>query len=142
MDIIFRKVWLRIMRREARLWIESAKLDLEDAKKFIELERWFRAAFFSQQCVEKILKALYYIVRKEPPPHIHTITELYLGIREAGYKFPDRIEKELPILNKYYTITRYPDAANALPSEAVDEVEARRAVELAEEVYDYVKNEV
>ena len=130
------------MRREARLWIESAKEDLDDAIRFLDIGRWFRAAFFSQQCVEKLLKALYYIVRREPPPHISTITELYRGVKEAGFKLPDKLENELSVLNKYYTVTRYPDAANSLPSESVDEIEARRAVAIAEEIYKYVREKI
>ena len=43
------------------------------------------------------------------------------------------------ILNKYYTVTRYPDAANGLPSESVDKVEAERALEIARRVVSYVR---
>ena len=55
-------------------------------------------------------------------------------MREAGFSLPEDLEKRLYTLNKYYTVTRYPDAANGLPSEAVDEVEAERALKTAEEV--------
>jgi len=49
----------------------------------------------------------------------------------------EEAEEQLPLLNKYYTVTRYPDAANSLPSESVDRVEAERAVRLAREVVDH-----
>jgi len=121
----------RTMRREVRLWIEAAHEDLVDASDAIQRGRWFRTAFFSQQAVEKALKAMFFVVRREEPPHICTVTELYRLLKEVGFTLPQELEEQLYILNKYYTITRYPDAANGLPSEAVDRVEAERAYNLA-----------
>ena len=104
------------MRREVKLWMGAAYEDLEDAKIALERKRWFRAAFFSQQAVEKALKALFFIVRREEPPKIHTVTELYLMLKEAGFSLPKDLEEKIYVLNKYYTVTRYPDAANGLPA--------------------------
>ncbi len=131
-----------MVREEALLWIKAAEEDLFDAELAFKNKRWFRAAFFSQQAVEKALKALYFIVARKPPPHNHRVTVLYNGLREHGFTLPQDLEKPLPILNKYYTITRYPDAANGLPSEAVDEEEAKRAIDLAKKIIEVVKNEV
>jgi len=114
--------------------MEAAKEDLFDADDAIRRGRWFRAAFFSQQAVEKALKALFFVVRREEPPHIHTVTELYKLLKDAGFSLQRDLEDQLYILNKYYTVTRYPDAANGLPSEAVDRIEAERAYGLAVEV--------
>jgi len=89
--------------------------------------RWFRIAFFAQQAVGKALKALFFIVRREKPPKLYTVTELYAMLKESGFTLPPELEQQLYVLNKYYTVTRYPDAANGLPSESVDRVEAERA---------------
>ena len=121
-------------RREVGLWVRAAIEDLVDAEDAIRRGRWFRAAFYAQQAVEKALKALFFIVRREEPPHIYTVTELYALLKEAGFSLPSDLEEQLYILNKYYTVTRYPDAANGLPSEAVDRVEAERAYKVAREV--------
>jgi len=127
------------MNRRFTLWIKAAEEDIYDAKEAIKRGRWFRAAFYSQQAVEKILKALFFIVKRENPPYIHTVTELYRILKEADFNLPSELENQLYVLNKYYTITRYPDAANGLPSEAVDKIEAERALKIAEEVLEYVK---
>jgi HEPN domain-containing protein len=71
---------------------------------------------------------------------MHTVTELYRLLKEAGFTLPPDLEGQLYILNKYYTITRYPDAANGLPSEAVDKVEAERAYSLAVRVVGVVED--
>ncbi len=126
-------------RREVELWVKAAEEDLEDAKIALRGERWFRAAFFSQQAVEKALKALFFVVRREEPPRIRTVTELYTLLKEAGFSLPREVEEQLFILNKYYTVTRYPDAAGGLPSESVDKVEAQRAYGLAGEVIRLVR---
>jgi len=125
------------MRREASLWLASAKEDLEDCEDALRRGRFFRAAFFAQQAVEKVFKALFFVVRREEPPRLHTVTELYSMLRESGFHLPKDLEEQLYILNKYYTVTRYPDAANSLPSESVDRLEAERAFSLAGKVVEY-----
>jgi len=131
-----------VVRREVLLWIRAAREDLVDAEDALKRGRWFRAAFFAQQVVEKAFKALFFIVRREEPPKIHTVTELYTMLKESGFTLPSELEQQLYILNKYYTVTRYPDAANGLPSESVDKIEAERAYNLAKEVLEYVERYV
>lgn len=127
------------MRREVELWIRAAEEDLEDAEIALSRGRWFRVAFFSQQAVEKVFKGLFFVVRREEPPRTHIVTELYMMLRDSGFSLPGDVEDQLFILNKYYTITRYPNAAGGLPSESVDKVEALRAYSLAREVVRLVK---
>ncbi len=129
-------------REEVLLWMKAAEEDLYDAELALKNRRWFRAAFFAQQAVEKILKVLYIFLGREPPPKPHRVTVIYEGLRETGFMLPAELERKLPVLNKYYTITRYPDAANGLPSESVDEEEAGRAVGIAVEVFKYAKKEL
>ena len=131
-----------MVRREVLLWIRAAREDLVDAEDALKRSRWFRTAFFAQQVVEKAFKALFFIVRREEPPKIHTVTELYTMLKESGFTLPSELEQQLYILNKYYTVTRYPDAANGLPSESVDKIEAERAYNLAKEVLEYVERYV
>ncbi|ADC66543.1 HEPN domain protein [Ferroglobus placidus DSM 10642] len=127
------------MRREVALWLKAAEDDVYDAELFFKNSRYFRTAFFSQQAVEKAFKAMFFIVKKEDPPKIHTVTELYAELKKSGFNLPKEIEEQLYILNKYYTVSRYPDAANGLPSESVDKIEAERALKIAKEVLDYAK---
>ena len=70
------------MRRVVVLWLKSAEDDIYDAELFFKNSRYFRTAFFSQQAVEKALKAMFFIVKKEDPPKIHTVTELYSELKE------------------------------------------------------------
>jgi len=129
------------MRREAELWIRSAEDDVFDAKLSHSHKRYFRTAFFAQQAVEKVLRAMFFVLKREEPPKLHTVTELY-KLLTPEFKLPAELEEQLYILNKYYTVSRYPDAANGLPSESVDRIEAERALKIAEEVLDYARRVV
>ena len=130
------------VRREALLWLKMAEEDLEDGAEALKRKRWFRTAFYAQQAAEKAFKALFFPVRREDSPHLHTVTELYTLLKEANFNLPEEIEKQLYTLNKYYTVTRYPDAANGLPSESVDEIEAQRAIKIAREVVTHAKKHI
>ncbi|NPA85748.1 MAG: HEPN domain-containing protein [Crenarchaeota archaeon] len=127
------------MRREARLWLLSALEDLEDAEDMLKRDKCFRAASFAQQATEKALEALYFVVLRREPPKTHIVTELYRRLKEGSFSLPKDVEKKIYVLNKYYTVTRYPDAANGLPSESVDCFEAERALSIAMEVVDFAK---
>ncbi|MEM1958519.1 MAG: HEPN domain-containing protein [Candidatus Nitrosocaldus sp.] len=103
--------------------------------------RYFRAAFLAQQAVEKVLKALFFTVRREEPPRLHTVTELYSMLKEHGFSLSE-LEQQLSMLNKYYTITRCPDAANGLPRESVDMLEAERAIKVAIGVIEHARRSI
>lgn len=131
-----------MVREEVLLWVSAAEEDLFDAELALKNKRWFRTAFFAQQAVEKALKALYLVLAREPPPYTHRVSVLYNDLKRYGFKLPSDLEEGIPILNKYYTITRYPDAANGLPSEAVDRGEAERAYDIARRVVEFVKKAI
>jgi len=128
-----------VIRREVSLWIGAARGDLLDAEDALERGRWFRTAFFAQQTVEKAFKALFFVAKRGEPPKIRAVTELYAILKESGFAPSPELEEQSRVLNKYYTVTRYPDAANGLPSESVDRVEAERAYNLARRVLEHVE---
>lgn len=80
-----------LMRREMELWVKAAEEDLEDAEIALSRGRWFRAAFFSQQAVGKVLKALFFVVRREEPPRLYVVAEPYPLLKEAGFSLPVNI---------------------------------------------------
>lgn len=139
-DLKYIFVLIIYVRREAELWLKSAEEDCFDAEVFYRNGRYFRTAFFAQQAVEKALKAMFIVMAREDPPKIHTVTELYrLLVEKSTFRLPEEIERLLYFLNKFYTVSQYPDAANGLPSESVDELEAARALKIAKEVIEHAR---
>ncbi|MDI9645858.1 MAG: HEPN domain-containing protein [Archaeoglobales archaeon] len=89
------------MRRETELWLRTAEEDLLDSRSFFTSRRYFRSAFFAQQAVEKVLKALFIEMAREDPPKIQSVTELYRILKEkTGFKLSDELEEQLFVLNK------------------------------------------
>jgi HEPN domain-containing protein len=65
---------------------------------------------------------------------------MHLRATESDAAF-DSLRARAAPLDKYYIPTRYPNGLpGGIPSEAFDEVDARRALELAEDVIQFVEN--
>ncbi|MBI5036562.1 HEPN domain-containing protein [Candidatus Micrarchaeota archaeon] len=118
------------MREEARNWLEQAKEDLETAEANFQTKRYYACAFFCQQAAEKALKALT-IERLHEFPRTHSLVEL--GIKVGFGKDEDLIE-----LNPDYTISRYPDAASAVPAKIYTAKKAEEKLEAAKRVLEKV----
>jgi HEPN domain-containing protein len=95
------------------------------------------AAFWSHQVAEKALKALLIaygkFVRGRNLVELGEVVRDELGIDVSEI---NDILKELTI---HYTVARYPNAANAIPSEIYTEAKARELVNMARRVLEWVK---
>lgn len=117
------------MRPETRAWWDLAEADLESAKANRTTGRFYVAAFLSQQCVEKGLKALWLHGRREMPPRTHNLLDLARGLGALS-----EFETALLRLNPLYVTTRYPDAANGVPPDNYNEELTKQILRDAEEV--------
>jgi len=123
----------REIREEALYWWRESQHNLRQAKKNFEIEEYSVAAFLCHQVAEKALKALYIVRRRRLPPRGHDL--LKLGkIAEA-----DEILDELRILNPHYTVARYPNAANTVPSEAYSREIVERCIKAADKVVEWAR---
>ncbi|MGC8994836.1 MAG: HEPN domain-containing protein [Pyrobaculum sp.] len=127
------------MRREAAYWIREAWYDYCTARLLFEARRWSAAAFHCRQAVEKALKSLYLAVLRREPPKTHVLTELYRELRRGGVELSPSLEEDVAELNKFYTVSTYPDAAAGQPYEVVTRRDAERSLETAGEVLTLVE---
>lgn len=125
------------MRREIERLLKQADRDLDNARKNLGIEAYEVAAFLAQQGVEKYLKGLWVLTKKEPAPDTHALTEL-----DDGLGVPVDLRRHLADLTPDYTVSRYPDAANAVPYELYDEATARTKVEHAAGVIDWLRRRI
>ncbi len=123
------------MREEVLEWLRAAEDDLVDAEVLLRAGRYAAAAFHAHQAAEKALKAAIIALRRELPPRIHNLVRLaeILGIDD-----PEILEA-VRRLNPHYRVSRYPDAANGIPSEVYSENIASELLMLAKRVVDWVK---
>ena len=131
------KVLIIHMRKETENWFAQAEEDLDSAKANKQIKKYYIAAFMSQQCAEKALKAAY--IEKFKSAVIKTHNLLELG---EALKVSEEIMDCLLELNFDYTMSRYPDAANAIPSKAYNEVIAERKIRKAEVVFQWVSSQI
>lgn len=125
------------MRPEVERLLRQADRDVENARKNITIEAYEVSAFLAQQAVEKYLKGLWVLLKKEPAPHTHSLTELGDGIG-----VPSALRRYLADLTPDYTISRYPNAANAVPYELYDEATARAKLANADQVIRWLRQRI
>ena len=125
------------MRREIERLLKQADRDLENARKNLSIEAYEVAAFLAQQAVEKYLKGIWVVLKKQPAPHTHSLTELGYGLG-----VPSDLRRHLADLTPDYTVSRYPDAANAVPYELYDDTTARMKVQNAKEVIAWLRSRI
>ncbi len=124
------------MRREtSRLW-EQAWHDLDTAEKLLKVEVYYASVFFAEQAAEKALKALFLEKRKRME-FTHDLIEL-----AETLDAPDEIVQAAAELSPDYVITRYPNAANAIPARLYNVNSAQMHLDYAERVIKWAKKEL
>lgn len=125
------------MRREAFLWLVQAEKDLKKAMNDLKTEDFDSAAFWSQQSAEKALKAL--LLNSGKIYRGHDLLGMAEIIRvEMGIDVEEVID-DLRELTIHYIMSRYPNAANAIPSDLYTKNKAEDLVERARRVLLWVK---
>jgi len=111
-------------------WIEDAEEDLKIAKLLVNISPT-KSAVFSQQVAEKILKA-FLAFHNFRIPKIHIIEKLIKECMKLDKDFENLLEAEIISLSDYY-LKKYPPKRRIISVE-----EARKAIEIAEKVKEFV----
>jgi len=129
-------VIITAMRKESsRLW-EQAEEDLDTAEKLLVVGKYYASVFFSEQAAEKALKVMY-LEKKRRVAFTHDLVEL---AEELGV--PEDVSHAAAELSPDYIMTRYPDAANAVPAKLYNASSAEMHLNLSREVIRWVKREL
>ena len=104
------------MKKQAKEWIKFAKTDLQATIALITEENLSTvAAFHTQQCVEKSLKAVLELYNKKVP-RTHDLIKLLQKIEEEKININMKINEEvLDQISQVYIDTRYPADFGLLP---------------------------
>ncbi|MBC2696762.1 MAG: HEPN domain-containing protein [ANME-2 cluster archaeon] len=125
------------MKKMILKWWKQANRDLLTAKNCIGSGDYYASVFFSEQAIEKGLKALYIKLFNDSPPRIHYIDKLAslvnapLDIMDATYE-----------LSEDYMLSRYPDVSDELPFELYDENMAKIKLVRSEEILSWVRTQM
>jgi len=107
---------------------------LSEAKGSLGRGSYAYTCFFAEQAAQKFLKG-FLISRGERFVPLHSIKELLSKAAQYESKF-NRLTAEGQKLDRYYLITRYPDALPSpnTPYESYDKQEAREVLEITEKI--------
>ncbi len=127
------------MREEITNWIKQAEEEYDTSKLNLKSNKFFAAAFFSQQATEASLKALYIYFLREKPPDTHNLINLLRAL-EKKVEVPVEFINKASYLNPHFIISRYPDAAGGTPFENYTKDIAETCVKISEEFLEWAKN--
>ena len=128
-------------RREAARWLRQAEIDLQDAEFLAGSGRHALACFLCHQSAEKAVTA-YLLARGAEHVWGHALADLCEDAMALDPSF-DFIKSVAGLLDKYYLGTRYPSGLpGGVPAEAFDGHDSARALEIARDVYQFVRDKL
>lgn len=121
------------MKIEISDWIKQAQVDLGTARYNLQGKIYYASAFFSQQSVEKALKA-YYIQEKNTIKKTHSVSSLAKEL-----KLPKELLSKIIELEEIHRTARYPGISQKIPSEEIEEEDAINFCNIAQEVLKWIE---
>jgi HEPN domain-containing protein len=117
---------------EAQRWLNTAIEDMQAALVLQERNLFSHACFQAQQCAEKALKAMWYLLDQDPWGHsVQRLVKEYPNL--AHLLEPEDWLQRAALLDRYYIPTRYPNGLPDLtPGESYFAEDARQAIEQAQ----------
>lgn len=126
---------MNVQLEEAKEWLYFSGEDLQSAELLLREKIYSQACFHAQQCVEKALKA-FIVYKSGSVKKIHDLNELINYAISLDADCLKKFEESVNYLNKFYTPTRYPDAApGALEDRLPNEKDAAEVLKIAEIFY-------
>ncbi|QOJ79256.1 HEPN domain-containing protein [Infirmifilum lucidum] len=125
------------MREEAVRWFEQCLADLSTAEDLLRTAHYYAAAFYSQQAAEKALKAL--LIASGKAVRTHDLVEMLDIIERELRVSVDEIRADASKLTIHYVVSRYPDAANAVPARIYSREDAEDLLRRASRVVEWVR---
>ncbi len=129
--------------QNAQRWLKQALHDLENAKRNLKDKFYSDTCFMAEQASQKALKAYLYFKGERAHILIHSLTALVSECSKRDRSFQS-LKNAAMRLDKYYILTRYPDAlpAPAVPYEEYGPEEAKEAISYAEEILVLAKSRI
>lgn len=125
------------MKKVISQWWKQANRDILTANNCITSGDYYASVFFSEQAIEKGLKALYIKVFENAPPRTHHIDKLALLVNA-----PLEIMDATYELSEDYMLSRYPDVSDELPFELYNEGNSKIKLVRAKEIISWAKSQM
>ena len=126
-------------REEALDWLESAEIDLGEAKEAYRRGSYHLSVFLMHQSVEKALEAYIIACLRKRPPKTHDLVEL---ANHTGLRPGEDIYEGLSELSPYYIISRYPNAGLRKPWKEISRGTSEKFMILGERILGIIKEKL
>ena len=121
-------------------WFRQAEADLRHARHALDTGSFEWSCFAAQQAAEKALKAVFQ--KSSMEAWGHTLTALIGNLPPSAHT-TDRLIERAKMLDKHYIPARYPNGfESGAPTDFYTEMEARHAIEYAEEILDFCRDQI
>ena len=118
----------------------QAERDLTQARVSLREELYEWVCFAAHQAAEKAVKGLFYALNATIRGHS---IALILKKLPDGLQPPEGVEIAASRLDKYYTVSRYPNGFDGgAPGEHFLKVEAEEAIEFAERIVEFCRSNI
>jgi HEPN domain-containing protein len=117
-------------------WVEEAVEALRVANHLFEKEDYSYALFFGHLAVEKLLKAIYVVNKREQAPYIHNLNRLAVL---AGITTTENQSDNLIRITAYNLESRYPDEKRSFRKKCTVDF-TRNELALIEEVFRWLQS--
>lgn len=121
------------MKEESRSWLMQAEADFRTAENSLKSKDYYASVFWSQQSIEKCLKAVI-INKKGELVKIHDL--VILGRR---IPLPSDLSNKIKSISGAYIETRYGIIGDEIPAKKFKEEDALEFLKIAKEVLEWVK---
>jgi len=110
-------------------WKEEAEEALQVAKHLFEKRDFSYALFFGHLAIEKILKAIYVMIKKEQAPYLHNLLAL---AEQAGISLSDLRKEYLIKITAFNLESRYPDEKRSFRKKCDEEYTGKELRQIEE----------
>jgi len=117
---------------DANIWRAYAESDLRAAETLLQSGNYPQCAFYCQQAIEKIIKAVIVARTGHRPTFTHNFWFL---VKEADLAIPDDVMTQLIRIGTHYIASRYPSASGEVP--VYDAANTRELYEQTHEVFQW-----
>lgn len=117
-------------------WVEEAEESLKVAYHLFEKKDFSYALFFGHLAVEKILKAIYVVRKREHPPYIHNLTRL---AEISNIKATEEQKDKFIKITTFNLEARYPDERRTFRKKCNEDFTKRELAQI-EEVFKWLKS--
>jgi HEPN domain-containing protein len=124
------------MEEVHKKWLRQAEADYDAALYNLKGKKFYVCANYSQQAVEKSLKALW-IFKKKELVKTHGLLSLAKKLN-----IPEKFIPKLACLEPIFRESRYPDTTENIPAEEYEEQDCVEFLNTAEEILIWAKNEI